>query len=243
MILAYLIVTGYIGLVMLVPVLVLLVFVKDQRLWSLLKFSAFLCLGITLAIRGTGWLSDKNQRNQVERHLLAFAKFCADSPVSPIIRRTAPVNGAAVVELRNTAKQELPGYRNSGQLADSLKGSLICKTRRSLGVMDASVGKGQDLCSDGTSRTDGPLPAANYQLTFEKVAEQTFPENSTSNGAMRMTKVGVQIRDNNGVLGEDVIYVAQQAPGAYYDRCPYPKQRLAELLTGVFQLLEVKEGS
>lgn len=240
---AYLVASGYIALIGLVFFLVLRGFADDERLRSVLMSLGILCLAIFVVMKGSGWLRDRNQRNDVENHALAFGKFCADGPVSPTVKRTVPVEGVAVLEFMNTAKPETSRLRSAGQLAGELKGMLICKTRSSLKVTDGLQDTGRELCSGAAGGADVPLSAANYQLTFMKVAEQTFPEGSTSNGAMRMTKVAVQVRSNTEVLGEDVIYVAQQAPGAYWERCLYPAQRLAELLTGVFQLLEVKGRS
>lgn len=232
--LIYLVSTGYIWFIVLIPVLFLRYFAKSQTSKRFLSVAAFICLLLPLFTQQLQEADDRSLKKQVTEHALEFGRFCADGPISPTIHSSAPIERLAVIFVKNPVTEAVR-FRTATQIADMLRGQLVCKTRTGLAIQDDDQSGMHELCPAKEESGKVSSSRSDYELVFEKVHERT----GQAYGQNFMTKVAVQIRHKGDVLGEDAIYFSSQLPMGTRESCPYPEQRLAELLSGAFQLTEV----
>lgn len=241
----YLVATGYIWLVALVPIFVFSLFVEKGEARAILGILALGCVLTSILMQIARWHSDNTLREEHAQRSATFEKFCADSPALPLVHQVIPVEIPAVLIYANSVEQDKGTSRihDAYSVAMLMRGGfLLCKTRSNLKIRDVAMASSTpslDLCIN----TDPAPPVfgghVEYQLVLSTMSEQTYPATGASFGPSHFTKASLQLRKGSTVLAEDVVHFSDQQPLGLRERCPYPEQRLSQLLTNVFQLVEI----
>lgn len=239
--------TGYIWLAALVPIFVFSLFVEKGEARAILGILALGCVLTSILMQIARWHSGNTLREEHAQRSATFEQFCADSPALPLVHQVIPVEIPVVLVYANSVEQHKATSRihDADSVAMLMRGGfLLCKTRSNLKIRDlamASSTPSLDLCINAS-----PAPTmfgghVEYQLVLSTMSEQTYPATGGSFGPNYFTKASLQLRKGSTVLAEDVVHFSNQQPLGLRERCPYPEQRLSQLLTSVFQLVEISD--
>ncbi|WP_188708955.1 hypothetical protein [Polaromonas eurypsychrophila] len=243
----YSVATGYIWLVALVPIFVFSLFVEKGEARGILGILALGCVLTSILTQIARWHSGNTLREEHAQRSATFEQFCADSPALPLVHQVIPVEIPAVLVYANSVEQNKGTSRihDAHSVAALMRGDfLLCKTRSNLKIRDVAMASSTpslDLCI-----TTNPAPLVfghhvEYQLVLSTMSEQIYPATGGSFGPTHFTKASLQLRKGSTILGEDVVHFSDQQALGLRERCPYPEQRLSQLLTNVFQLVEISE--
>ncbi|MGQ2981347.1 MAG: hypothetical protein ACT6Q9_16775, partial [Polaromonas sp.] len=102
----YLVATGYIWLVALVPIFVFSLFVERREIRVILGILALGCVLTSILMQILRWHSDNRLREEHAQRSATFEQFCADSPALPVVHQVVPVELPAVLVYANSVEHD-----------------------------------------------------------------------------------------------------------------------------------------